>query len=368
MDNGKINTDANGHAFSKCDTKVLKGIAVTLMIIHHLYAFPERFPHTISYISMYSLGGTSIEYFVGCFGKICVAIFMFLSGYGTYLSFHSSNKDITVNIANKLKKLYFSYWKVFLIFIPIGMMLKVEIISKDLLSIFYNFTAIRISYNGEWWFLTPYIVTMLLFPLFNKWIDRKSAQLFIDCFEIITLGAFIQYIIPVILQFSLFEHFRHSLYWSIIYPVLTLLPQFLMGCIVAKYNLFKTYKELFSKEVVGFCTSLFLMILVFYLRHKLGGSFDYIYAPIFIIASISVIKKLLLLYHIFEKIGEESTTIWLTHSFYCYHFCPEFIFLPKHSLFIVLWLLLICYVTAKLINLGYSKINSLLKKQNQCTI
>ena len=103
---------------SREDTKWIKGIAIILMLMHHLWAFPERIAGgELKYLFTF-FGESSIAYF-GAFGKICVSLFFFIGGYGTYLSYAGKEFDIV----GKLKKLYISYWKVFVVFIPLAFLL-----------------------------------------------------------------------------------------------------------------------------------------------------------------------------------------------------------------------------------------------------
>lgn len=86
--------------FEKDDTKIMKALAIILMLYHHLYAFPYRISY--DYISLFKYNDKTISFFIGDFGKICVCIFIFLSGYGTYYVYNNTN-DL---IKKKLKSLY----------------------------------------------------------------------------------------------------------------------------------------------------------------------------------------------------------------------------------------------------------------------
>ena len=72
----------------------LKCFAILLMLIHHLFTFSDRLPEG-GYISLFPLQDLTIEQFLGGFGKVCVCIFLFLSGYGLYISYYQ--KEITIN-------------------------------------------------------------------------------------------------------------------------------------------------------------------------------------------------------------------------------------------------------------------------------
>ena len=85
-------------SFEKKDTKIIKGIAIILMLYHHLFAFPERINET--YISLFSIHQKTISFLIGDFGKLCVAIFIFLGGYGTYITYKEKKEGF---IRNKIK-------------------------------------------------------------------------------------------------------------------------------------------------------------------------------------------------------------------------------------------------------------------------
>ena len=71
--------------FTKRDTKFIKGVAICLMLYHHLFAFPERVTEGV-FISLWSFNDTNLSVCLGAFGRICVPLFTLMSGYGCYLS------------------------------------------------------------------------------------------------------------------------------------------------------------------------------------------------------------------------------------------------------------------------------------------
>ncbi len=72
--------------FTRENTKQVKGIAILLMLVHHLYTFADRIPYGLEIASQYYISGMELTVIIGSFGKICVSIFMFLGGYGLYAS------------------------------------------------------------------------------------------------------------------------------------------------------------------------------------------------------------------------------------------------------------------------------------------
>ena len=88
----------------------MKGIAICAMLCHHLYcATPEG-------VAPY----TGIYEWIGWLGKVCVAMFLFCSSYGLTAQYKpASFVDDLKFVAKRLKKFYFNYWAIFVVFVPI---------------------------------------------------------------------------------------------------------------------------------------------------------------------------------------------------------------------------------------------------------
>lgn len=151
--------------FSRTDTKAIKGFAVVLMLFHHLAGFPSRFP--INFLGFESLwapfveNGYLLDFAVAA--KLCVSLFFFLGGYGFFIR----KKASIVSITSEIIRLYGAYWKVFIVYIPIGILffangeaelndfcIRYLFNSKQnmitiVLSDFIGWTS---NLNGEWWF------------------------------------------------------------------------------------------------------------------------------------------------------------------------------------------------------------------------
>lgn len=85
--------------FTKEDTRVIKGIAVMLMLmlIHHLYFFPDRMIGNGLSCQLGVWEQNFVQY-ISAFGKICVSIFFFLSGYGIYKSAIKRKLDLIARL------------------------------------------------------------------------------------------------------------------------------------------------------------------------------------------------------------------------------------------------------------------------------
>lgn len=352
--------------FSRTDTKVVKGIAIILMLYHHLFAFPDRIDSSLSYISMFSIDGNTISYWIGVFGKLCVALFIFLAGYGTYLS--CCNKDsMTSPTYKKIKSLYTTYWQVFIIFIPVCMALDVSRVTKDFEDLIWNFSGLHITYNGEWWFFTPFVVLTLAYPLIKTFLDRKNSQFFSDVLIAFLICNIVVFVFPEVMQKSIFERLINSFFWSDIRKTIELFPVFLLGSIFAKYDVLSVIKRKFSGNLLNSCCSLLILFVAFYMRkhtNQYNGIFDFFYAPLVTISSIILLQGKLMkpFYWLLEKIGEESTIIWLCHSFYCYLILQKIVFAPKYSVLIFALLLAMSFATSILIKLIFTLLSTVHNK------
>ncbi len=111
---------------TRTNTKQLKAVAILLMLAHHLFTFPDRIPYDLSPATSIMISNLEFTQCIGTFGKICVSIFMFLGGYGLYASSITDNDGIQIpknSLSRHIFSLYTAYWKVFLIFVPIGFLL-----------------------------------------------------------------------------------------------------------------------------------------------------------------------------------------------------------------------------------------------------
>ena len=112
--------------FSKEDTKVIKGITIILMMMHHLWAFPGRISGGELKYFFEILGQSSISY-LGMFSKICVSIFFFLGGYGIYKSSQNRKFDLVKKIKNLyflLEGIYYFYSDCFFVFFKATIILR----------------------------------------------------------------------------------------------------------------------------------------------------------------------------------------------------------------------------------------------------
>lgn len=329
MDN--ISTVENKKVFSSNDTKIIKGIAIILMLMHHLWPFEERIAGG-ELKHLFTMFGDSSLVFFGLFGKICVSLFFFLGGYGIYIQSKKKNFNIIANI----KKLYLAYWKVFIIFIPIGFIFfsnqiaytaseysYAKYLNFNWTDILKNFFAFSSSLNGEWWFIASYIFAILSFPIVKMIFENRNIKtniVLIIIFSILMTNVF-----PTLGGIKELGYLNNNyLYRSFFCQNSPFIACFWMGMLFAKENLIIRLKELISENInFNILTDLIIVAAVVFLRQKaVGSELDILYVPILIIASLDLLCHMPQIRNVLAMLGRQSTNMWLIHSFYCYYFYP----------------------------------------------
>lgn len=163
---------------TKRDTQILKGIAVLMLLFHHCLYTGEGYDDFI-------INGVPFFKNVGIFCKICVAIFVFLSGYG--LTKQARINDAAIKpmrfYGKRYVKLMMNYWLIWLLFVPMGVLFWGRTFPSvygnhylikgiiDFLGIYMAVFSSPNGYNATWWFYSCIIVLYLLYPFI--WNYRK---------------------------------------------------------------------------------------------------------------------------------------------------------------------------------------------------
>lgn len=288
-------------------TYYCKGIAIILMIIHHLFWDKPNIGLIV--------GEMAISQRIGIIGKVCVSIFLILSGLGLYKS-TKTNYNKKEFYCKKLFKLYMNYIFIVVTSILISLIFfreqYFELVGsgvKAVLKIILNFTGLQyvVGYqgiNGAWWFISVMIIFYIAFPFIKLGVEKYKIKLvlfffiisFCDliCLERIKIFTIISWVFP-----------------------------FTLGIYIAYSNMLCDIKKfIYSKNAI--LKKIILLSILFFsllLRQKLspqgftGIKFDYYLAFLIIISvyvfyeDISISKKMLVF------LGKKSMDIYYIHSF-----------------------------------------------------
>lgn len=351
---GAEDMKTNQSIFSKNDTAVAKLAAIVLMMLHHLFGFPDRILPEYMWKSIHMFHGQPVEAVICASFKICVAIFLFLSGYGTYVSLRK-RENVSAALAGRIRGLLVFVWEVMLIYVPIDFLLgvtKVNIVSSW--SIRYDFESIILSmlgfekYNGEWWFIMPFIMLLMMTPLLMRFVKRRHSDYFTDFLVVFGLALFSAYGMPRLMTYGMFETFAPSVWGILLGNVVYLLPIYLMGMVFARHQVFSYFGKILPKGKAQIPVLLFVAAAGFYLRYKVGSSYDFFLAGPIIYAVVNLLKPIPGVIWMSRKLGRYITLVWLIHSFYIFQFGQKFVYSFRNPvlIFIVLAVLSFCSAAA----------------------
>lgn len=183
-----------GLVFDKRQTNIAKGVALLLLLWHHLFYNDPKYYNRFT--SLYNLGGVPIECYVASFCKVCVAVFLLLSGYGLVKSYSNyskieSDKNNGIKktikyVFNHLIKLLSDYWFVYIIFVPLGLVLGRSFLDvygtnpihyiTDFFGVSFLFFNYSYTMNATWWFMSIIILFYIIFPVLYRLL-RYSPEL-----------------------------------------------------------------------------------------------------------------------------------------------------------------------------------------------
>lgn len=143
---------------SLSDSIRLKGIALLLLLFHHLFYISNGL------YDDFTVAGVALVETISQVAKLCVALFVFLSGYGLMASTGKLQKFNWRNFYVKgFTKLYLNYWFMWLMFVPVGIFIfgrtfkdvyQVHVGLKWFIDFFgFSNSFGYLGYNATWWFL-----------------------------------------------------------------------------------------------------------------------------------------------------------------------------------------------------------------------
>ncbi|MDO4620637.1 MAG: acyltransferase [Lachnospiraceae bacterium] len=363
------------NSFTVDHTRELKGIAIVLMLMHHLWFFPHKIVGGAlqSHFTIFGVG--SVQY-IGGFGKICVSLFFFLGGYGLYISYKNRRFDLI----RTLKKLYISYWKVLLIFTPVAFLFfgRQPAYSSDemiwnrfadfsLHQFFGNLSGYNITLNGEWWFFTSYVTAVITFPLIAKIIDRCSLEL--KLFLVVIGSILVFYVAPAVGRLEVLGTLNNSfLYDTFFCQSAPYISCFWLGGVFASENaIVRLYDRLQQHSLLGIFQDLLLIAMLVYLRQSfVPAELDILYVPLFAIACLDLFERCTSLRKLFRELGKHSTNMWLIHSFLCYYFYlpAKVVTITGNAIISLLTLIVGSYLASHCVNMIWKALGLLRNKAN----
>ncbi|MBC5624036.1 acyltransferase family protein [Clostridium sp. NSJ-49] len=343
---------------TKNQIKNTKGIAILFMLLLHLFC-------TKAYEGIYTplifIASTPLVYYLALFGDCCVAIYCFCSGYGLFISYENNNYNYFKNNLFRIFKIYINYWIVLFIFVVVlGPILgQANKYPGDLKTFVLTLTAISPAYNGSWWFVTTYIILVLVSHMINKIVLKNNSYLIIIMSFLFYILAYIQRIKGVIIFDNVFLNWiirQLALFGTSQFP-------FIIGAIFANKKIYSKLYNLVKKIRYKNLLGIMLIVLTIIAHGIVQTLFVAVFTGVAFICIFNLIDKPRWMNKLLDYLSNHSTNMWLTHMFFYMIYFKELVFAPKYSFLIFPWLLIMCLASSYLINSIYKPIIVLLNSK-----
>lgn len=210
---------------SKQETQILKGVAILLMLFLHLFNREANVALCYTFINIGDV--PLISYLVRAANP--VSFFLILGGYGMYKVWKKGDK----NRFGRIWKLLMHYWVILILFVSVGTIFYPNSYPGSALTILLNFLTVNTSYNGECWFLFPYIVLSLLSPYLFKLCDKFRVRWVLLFFLFVGFGT------SFIISRYGNEYLYNNLWIYDPFLVIHIAFPFVLGAMAAKCDVFR---------------------------------------------------------------------------------------------------------------------------------
>lgn len=333
------------------ESQIMKGVAILLMIFLHLFNQEQNVSLCDSLIF---IDGTPLVLILSR-ATNPVAWFLIVGGYGMYMVWQKGDR----NRYRRVFKLYLSYWVTLAIFLTIGYFMYPQRYPGSVLTIIENATGFNTSYNGEMWFLLPYVALGLLSPYFFRVTQHIRIRYIIIATFLLNLAT--SYTISRYGAKYLFNN--HAFYNGFL--ILHLLFSFTLGAMAARYDFFNKFKHwsqkhgLYNKSIV-WSGVVFLFAIACSFKYFFGFAF-------FMISLILIAPRTAWVNRILTSFGNNSMNMWFIHTWFCYYLFHNFIYSFSYPLFIFVALTAISYVCALIVSKITQPIECLFMSRRKAT-
>ena len=313
---------------------MIKGVATFLLLYHHLFRSTDYFSlyHTFSDTWAIVIQKTAHH------SRVCVALFLFMSGYGLVKSAAQSRTDITFRFSlSHIFKILPMLWLIYILFVPIGFLFGKSMPAvygadiNGLWSVFTDLMGFTCIANKTWWYFRDLFLLYSLFPLFYYGI-KKNPLLAVIAVSVLT--------------------FKFKLEWF--------LP-FVMGMIFAEKDVLAPVLQIRGLKRIALAVGSFiLMILCYYARTYHAEYADTFFSVSIILFVLSILSVEGLLGKFMAFVGMHSANIYMFHNFIYSKYFRRQLYWFRYPILIFLILLFSCL----LISLGIEGLKKKIKFNN----
>lgn len=312
----------NRQTMTKKESGAMQGIAILFMLHHHFF----------NDLSIY---GDGLKFWnadwvvrIAWFGKICVGIFAFVSGYGLCKVFEKREREGFYAMLGKgwvislrmAVRLLIRYWVALLLFVSIFITMGRR--AFDAREFGRNFALLEYTYNGAHWYVGQYLKMLFALPIFdgiflsargNADFQKKKRWFYGTLIGVGMIGAVLSTCLPTVRNgIVAFAEWLRPAFFLV----------FFAGWLIAKFRVFERILGWMTewKPRIRVMLGGILCAFVFVLRVKMATSaayatLDFLLVPIFVLGCLLLIRSVKLLGKWFEWQGWYSAWLWLTHLF-----------------------------------------------------
>ena len=343
--------------FSRDHTRILKGIALLLMIVHHT-----------STPSLWADEGSDVFatfQYLQQSAKICVYIFAFLVGYGFYCS---KNKTIQYSFKRCCSLLVPFWTMLFCIFLPLSIISGSFAVHSGgnlwggVKLILLNMFGVDETLNWYSWFVCFYILAIYSLPLLNRLFTHHEKYGWIICIGFYYICECLLHLIP---------NWKSNWISLNLFTYTAQMPCVILGYMCAYWN----YKGLLPRLFEGksrlplAMVSIFAVLVLSALKiPTLGFCFQAFYTPILIFAVVGIINVMPFnsLSKFLHNIGSQSLYMWFFHAVFFTEsvntYTKRLVLEPIHNFFYTLFMtFILTYIGAWIIKKMVSPIMQRIK-------
>jgi len=316
---------------SKSDTAGIKGIAILFMLWHHLFL------HSTEY-------GALTQSLAVVF-KVCVALFLFVSGYGLtkqYGGLEKRNVRTTIRFwLRRFINFFLPFWFCFVLVVVIGNLCGYTFHDaypatrntlKCVLLDFFGQMGYD-SYLGPWWFNKMIIQLYLAFPfLYMMLINRYTA-------------------IVGLIAIVLVQLFANRIPGNLFFIVEGGLPSFCLGMMAARFRVVPQMRKKLHKIVWAITAVLIGVVFSILLLSVIKNPNQAVLIRALLALCIVVAFKSFegSASRVLGFMGKYATIMYLTHVLFI-KLLPKIVYYPKYSVLIFLFFVIACLAFAMAID------------------
>ena len=272
--------------------------------------------------------------------KVCVALFLFVSGYGLtrqYRAIDKHNKKTTgLFLLRRYTNFFLPFWFCFVLIVLVGNICGYTFhdaypVTRNTLKCFILDFWGQMGYNSylqPWWFNKMIIQLYLVFPLLYLVIANKYSA------------------IVGLVAIGLLQLIAHRLPGNIFFVVEGGTPAFYLGMCLARYRIapgFQNKTRRFAMLAVVFLMIVALSVLL--LRVIKDPYQAVLLQALMALCIVCAFKAISYKGNLLGHVGKYATIMYLTHVLFL-KIIPQVIFFPKYSVLVFILFAIICFVTA----------------------